>query len=312
MPPLQFGLALSPGLGWFPGSSRETFVADIRRTLDRVTGVFDSFWMPDHFQVQTFDVLECWSSLSYFAGLYPALKFGSIVISHSFRNPAMLAKMAATLHYLTDGRLILGLGAGWNKEEYLAYGYDFPPNGVRVDQFGEALQVITTLWRESPATFTGRHYTIKDALCEPRYSTPPPLMVGGEGPRMLRLAARHADWWNASWSGPTEYRQLVERLTQACAEVGRDPATIRKTWLGLCSCAPTEEAAHRALEGGAVIDSASRGLVGTPEQIVQKLRPFIEAGMDYWMVVTPRFPDLTTLDLLIDEVMPRLKAEYGA
>jgi alkanesulfonate monooxygenase SsuD/methylene tetrahydromethanopterin reductase-like flavin-dependent oxidoreductase (luciferase family) len=304
-------LFIPPGPGWLPGNSRQTFVADIRRALDRVDRVFDSVWMPDHFQVGTLDVLECWSTLSYFAALYPALQFGSIVVSHSFRNPALLAKMAATLHYLTDGRLILGMGAGWNEEEYLAYGYDFPPNSVRVDQFGEALQVITTLWRATPATFMGHHYAIKDARCEPRYSTPPTLMVGGKGSRMLRLAARHADWWNADWSGPTEYRELVERLTQACAQVGRDPATIRKTWLALCSCASTEEAAHRALEGGWAEGNASRGLVGTPEQIVQKLRPFIEAGMDYWMVCTPRFPDLATLDLLIDEVMPKLKAEYG-
>jgi alkanesulfonate monooxygenase SsuD/methylene tetrahydromethanopterin reductase-like flavin-dependent oxidoreductase (luciferase family) len=156
MSTLQFGLFLPPGPGWVQPGSRESFVADIHQTLDRANTVFDSVWIPDHFQVGTYDVVECWTMLSYFAALYPSLQFGTMVVAHSFRNPALLAKMAATLHYLTDGRLILGLGAGWNEEEYRAYGYDFPPGSVRAEQFGEAVQVIKALWSGGPVSFAGR------------------------------------------------------------------------------------------------------------------------------------------------------------
>jgi alkanesulfonate monooxygenase SsuD/methylene tetrahydromethanopterin reductase-like flavin-dependent oxidoreductase (luciferase family) len=176
-----------------PGTSRETYVSDTRRVLDRIEGVFDSVWMPDHFRVNDMDCFECWTTLTFFAGLYPRLQFGTIVLCNSFRNPGLLAKMAATLQCLTDGRLVLGIGSGWNEAEYRAFGYEFPRAGTRIDQLDEALQVITSLWREPSATFAGRHYQITDARCEPRPSVPPTLMVGGKGPRTLRLAARYAD-----------------------------------------------------------------------------------------------------------------------
>jgi alkanesulfonate monooxygenase SsuD/methylene tetrahydromethanopterin reductase-like flavin-dependent oxidoreductase (luciferase family) len=303
---------MPPGADWLPGTSQATFVADMRGVLDRISGVFDSVWMVDHLQVGTLDVWECWSTVSYFAALYPTLRFGTIVLSQSFRNPALLAKMAATLQCLTSGRVILGVGAGWNEEEYRAYGYDFPPNGVRVDQFAEALEVITTLWREPIATYTGRHYRIVNARCDPCYAVPPTLMVGRKKRRMLGLAARYADWWNADWVGPTEYEELVGRLAGACRDLGRDPASIATTWLGLCSCAPSADAAHEALKGGWAEGRASHGLVGTPTQIVDGLEPFVKAGLDQWMITLPRFPDLTMLDLLIDDVMPRLHARYGS
>ena len=309
MPAPQFGLFLPPGPAWAQPSSRETFVADIRQSLDRISGVFDSVWIPDHFQVDTRDVLECWSTLSYFAALYPSLRFGTMVVAHSFRNPALLAKMAATLHYLTDGRLILGIGAGWNEEEYRAYGYDFPRGGVRVEQLDEAVQVIKALWDGGPTSFAGRHYTINAARCDPRHSTTPVLMVGAKKPRMLRLAARHADWWNIDWTGLQATRELVQGVTQACADTDRDPATLRKTWLGMCSCAQEEDAAHQALDEGVFFKGqAQNGIVGTPAQVLAQFRAYIELGIDYFMICPPRFPDPRTLDVLIDEVIPQLSA----
>jgi alkanesulfonate monooxygenase SsuD/methylene tetrahydromethanopterin reductase-like flavin-dependent oxidoreductase (luciferase family) len=295
-------------------SSRETFVADIRQSLDRISGVFDSVWIPDHFQAfqgGTLDTLECWSTLSYFAALYPSLRFGTMVVAHSFRNPALLAKMAATLHYLTDGRLILGLGAGWNEEEYRAYGYDFPSAGIRVEQFDEAVQVLKALWGGGPTSFRGRYYTIDEARCEPRYTTAPVLMVGAKKPRMLRLAARHADWWNFDWANLETTRELMQELMQACADTGREPATLRKTWLGMCSCALEEDAARQALdEGGFFKYEEQAGFVGTPTQVLDQFRSYIALGIDYFMICPARFPDLRMLDLLIDEVIPQLGAVY--
>jgi alkanesulfonate monooxygenase SsuD/methylene tetrahydromethanopterin reductase-like flavin-dependent oxidoreductase (luciferase family) len=307
---MQFGLCIPPAAGWVLGTSRATFVADTALMLNRISGSFDSAWVPDHLDTGLRDMLECWSSLSYFAGQYPALRFGPSVVCNAFRSPALLAKMAASLHYLTNGRLIFGLGAGGsNEQEYHTYGYELPPRGVRVAQLDEAVRVIKTLWHETPATFSGRYYTIENAYCEPRHPTPPVIMIGGSRPRMMRLIARHADWWNTAWCTSEEYQDRAARLTAACIEVGRDPMTVRKTWIGLCACAATEEEAHRTLRGGWFAERpfSSLGTVGTPDQIVEQLRPFINAGMDYWIVGFPRWPDLEMLDLFIEEVIPRIK-----
>ena len=311
MAPIQFGWIVPPGANFAAQATRKGFPTDIRRALDRISGAFDSAWVVDHFQFDSQDVLECWTTLSYLAGLYPALRFGTAVLSQSYRNPALLAKMAATFQYLSEGRLILGIGAGWKEDEYQAYGYDFPPSGVRVDQLDEALQVINALWTDAPATFEGRYYRVTQAWCEPQPTARPPVMIGGKKPRMLGLAARHADWWNADWTGLADYRALVSQLTAACTAVGRDPRTLHRTWYGLCSCGPTEETAHDALNGTMFEGGAANALVGTPTQVVEQIRAFVELGVDYFMVCVPRFPDLTTLELLIDEVIPALNATGG-
>lgn len=309
---MQFGLPIPPGAGWQPGGmSRATYVTEVRRVLDHLDGSFDSIWIADHLDLGERDILECWSTLGFFAGQYPNLRFGPLVACHSFRNPALFAKMAATLHYLTDGRLILGMGAGSNEAEYRPYGYELPAKGIRVAQLDEAVQVVKTLWQESPATFQGRYYMVESAHCEPRHTTQPTLMIGGTRQHLMRVVARHADWWNGPWLTPDAFQAAVARLTQACIDVGRDPASVRKTWLGLCSCAPTTEAAYRALQGSWFEENPSRGLVGTPLQIVEQLRPFVDAGMDYWIVGFPRWPDLTMREMFVNEVIPLIQSTYG-
>jgi alkanesulfonate monooxygenase SsuD/methylene tetrahydromethanopterin reductase-like flavin-dependent oxidoreductase (luciferase family) len=302
MSPIQFGLLLPAGPR--TESARATFLADSRRALDLVGDSFDSAWFIDHFQMaNNHDVLECWTTLSYLAALYPALRFGPAVLGQSYRNPALTAKMAATLQYLSGGRLIFGIGAGWKEDEYLAYGYDFPPPGVRVDQLDEALRIIKALWTEERATFHGRYYHVDQAGCEPKPSPLPTVMIGGEKPRMLRLVARHADWWNVSWTGPADYRDLVAELERACAEVGRDPATLRRTWFGGCACAPTEERAA-ALGGGRI--TTTSGFLGTPEQVVEQMQSLVDLGIDYFIIGCGGFPDLTTLELVTEQVLPAL------
>ena len=142
---------------------RATYVEDLNRALELITGHFDSAWIIDHLQFGTDDMLEGFTALSYIAALHPQLRFGHSVLCQSFRNPALLAKMGATLHFLSGGRFILGIGAGGNAEEYRAYGYDFPPGGVRVEQLDETLQIIKALWAEETATFTGQYYRVIDA-----------------------------------------------------------------------------------------------------------------------------------------------------
>jgi alkanesulfonate monooxygenase SsuD/methylene tetrahydromethanopterin reductase-like flavin-dependent oxidoreductase (luciferase family) len=306
MTPIQFGL-------FMPAESRDkrwmaTYVADLNRTLDRATGHFDSAWIVDHLQFGDADVLEGFTTLAYMAALHPHLTFGHAVLCQSFRNPALLAKMGATLQMLSGGRFILGLGAGWHAEEYRAYGYDFPPAHVRVEQLEEALRIITTLWAEGQATFEGKHYRVIQATCEPRPEPIPPIVLGAVKPRMLRLAARYADGWDVSSTNIERYHVVAAEFERACAEVGRDPSTVGRSWSGGCACAPTQREAE-ALAGDrftADPDAADFGFVGTPEQIIEQMRPFIALGVSHFKLDSVDFPQVRGINLLIDEVLPAL------
>jgi alkanesulfonate monooxygenase SsuD/methylene tetrahydromethanopterin reductase-like flavin-dependent oxidoreductase (luciferase family) len=285
---------------------RATFSEDLNRALDLVTGHFDSAWIIDHLQFGDDDVLEGFTALSYMAALHPQLKFGHSVLCQSFRNPALLAKMGATLQFLSGGRFLFGIGAGWHAEEYQAYGYDFPPAGIRVQQLEEALQIIQAMWSEKQANFTGTYYRVIDAYCEPKPDPLPPIMVGAFKPKMLRLTARYADNWNVSSTPIHRYRQLAQAFERACAGVGRDPATVRRSWGGGCLCAPTQAQVERLAGERYRIDEDNFDFVGTPAQLVEQMRAFVDLGVDYFIVDCGGFPNLTTLELLINEVLPAL------
>lgn len=300
---IQFGLALPHGAR--SGQTREAFLADMRKNLDVVVGQFDSIWFIDHVQFKESQLLEGWTALAYMAALYPSFRFGHVVLCQSFRNPALLAKMAATAQYMSGGRFILGIGAGWHQEEYDAYNFDFPSAGTRVEELDETLQIVKALWREPQVTVKGKHYQVVDAYCEPKPEPLPPIMVGGSQPRMLRLTARHAEWWNVSQVDIERYRVMVKESEQACAVVGRDPATLRRTWFGGCLCVP-------AGTDMSTVDMkqvrSPNPFVGTPAQIIEQMKPFIDLGVDYFMLKNEGFPDERSLRLLVEEVLPRLNS----
>src|SRR5205814_3673542 len=139
------------------------YMRDVNRLLDYVKGHFESAWFIDHLQFGDVGMLEGWTMVTYMAALHPELRWGHTVICQSFRNPALLAKMGATLQFLSGGRFIFGIGAGWNEEEYRAYGYDFPSGSVRVEQLEEALQIIKAMWAEKKTTFNGKYYKVTEA-----------------------------------------------------------------------------------------------------------------------------------------------------
>ena len=298
---IQFGWSMPAG--GRDKARRATYLTDLQRGLDLVEGHYDSAWFIDHLQFDGGDLMEGWTAITYLAAQNPQFQWGNAVLCQSFRNPALMAKMAATLQYMSGGRFILGIGAGWKEDEYKAYGYDFPSANTRVEELEEYLQIIKALWRDERATFHGKYYRVEEAWCEPKPDPRPTIMVGAFKPKMLRIAARHADWWNVSWTGIGEYRKLVEECERACAEEGRDPATLRRTWFGGCACAPTEE---KAIEFTGGRFSKETAFVGTPEQIMEQLRPFIDLGVDYFMLGSAGFPDLTTLELLVNEVLPAI------
>ncbi|MBZ0287827.1 MAG: LLM class flavin-dependent oxidoreductase [Anaerolineae bacterium] len=305
MTSVQLGMVMPAE--WREKRQRATYVEDLNRALRLIAGHFDSAWMVDHLMFDDKDILEGFTALTYMAALHPQLKFGHAVLCQSFRNPALLAKMAATLQFMSGGRFILGVGAGWNEAEYRAYGYDFPTNRVRVEQLEETLQIIKALWTREKATFMGRYYNIEDAELEPKPDPLPTIMVGAFRPKMLHLTARYADWWNVSSTGIEPYRRMCAEFESACAEVGRAPSNVRRSWIGGCACASTQREAQALTEGRwSADDPEDFGFVGTPQQVVEQMRPFIDLGVDYFMFDPGGFPDLTTVELLLTDVLPAL------
>ena len=197
---------------------------------------FDSIWLADHLLYRkpgepTRGIWECWTMLAALAEATQRVEIGTLVLCNSFRNPAILAKMATTADEVSHGRLILGVGAGWNEPEYEAFGLPFDH---RVDRFEEALKILKPLLRQGHVDFAGKYYQARDCDDVPRgpRSEGPPLMVGAEGPRMLKLAARYADLWNTGYMGrPETMAERFRRIEAACREVGRDPATLGVTAL---------------------------------------------------------------------------------
>ena len=256
---VQFGLVVPENPLNPP--NRHHYMEDVNRLLTSVKGHYDSAWCIDHLN---HDVLEAWTALTYLAALHPELRWGHTVLCQSFRNPALVAKMGATLDFMSGGRFVLGLGAGGQDAEYLAYGYRFHSGSTRVSELDEALHIIKALWTRERATFEGRHYRVKYARCEPKPDSMPTIMVGAFRPRMLRLTARHADWWNVSSTGIEAYRGYLDEFERACDEIGRDPATVRRTWGGGCVCAPTDaevrDLAAVRRGGGGLLHARLRGL----------------------------------------------------
>jgi alkanesulfonate monooxygenase SsuD/methylene tetrahydromethanopterin reductase-like flavin-dependent oxidoreductase (luciferase family) len=305
--------------GWhmpsFPvdGSSGPAFIDQIRHTLDRIQPHFDSAWVDDHlmpwaeWQSNDTPYLECLTSIAYFAAAYPGLKFGATVLCQSYRNPGLLAKMAANLQLLTRGRFLFGIGAGWMEEEYRAYNFDFPKAPVRIAQLEEAVQTVQKLWTESPASFEGSYYRIQNAYCEPRPDPVPPLLIGGGGERLtLRVVARYADWWNISGGSYDNYAHKLNVLRQHCAAVGRDYDEIVKTWTAeAVAVAETEAEAQRIAAASPYNDDP---ITGTPDQVAEQFQAFVDLGVRYLIVRLLDFPNTQGIELFAREVMPRLSA----
>ena len=240
---------------------------------------FDSLWLYDHLLyrpegVPTIGIWECWTFLSALAEATHKVELGTLVACNSFRNPALLAKMAITLDEVSDGRLILGLGAGWNKAEYEAYGYPFDH---RVSRFEEALQIIRPLLKEGYVDFDGKYYEARNCEMRPigRRTHRPPLMVGCGEPRMLRLTAKYADLWNVGYMGQeSTLTDMRQKLIQACQDTGRDPSTLGVTVL-LYAYYPSLMPLPDGLDNPPI--------TGTPTQIAKAILAYEQAGVEHIM-----------------------------
>ncbi len=288
----------APRFGLFLSQANKTW----RQVLDEFQMAeemgFDHAWLVDHL-VDTDGppengCLEGWTLLSAIAAKTSRIRLGTLVSSNTFRHPALLLKEAVTVDHVSDGRLILGIGTGWNVDEHQRYGIDLPEPAERVDRFEEAIRVISMLMSQQRSTFEGRFYSLDDAPLEPPPVQRPriPILIAAHRPRMLRIAARYADQWDSFAAMPgtatdgveAELAERIARLDAACQEIGRDPAEIRRsTW-----------ATSDAL------------------QSVDAYRAFVERhqrlGFTDFSTVMPGPGDESTLRMVASQVIPEIRA----
>lgn len=304
--------------GWhapsFPvdGSDADSFLAQMHTNLQAMDGHLTSVWVDDHvhpwatFVPRDTPATEVLTTIAYFAACYPSFDWGSLVLCQSYRNPALTAKMAASLQWLTGGRYIFGIGAGWFEEEYAAYDWEYPKASVRIRQMEETIEIAKRLWTDSPASYEGEHYRIENAYCHPQPDPLPPVMIGGGGEQLtLRVVARHADWWNLPGGSPETYGHKLEVLRGHCQAVGRDFGSIRKTIsLPTIAIGHTETNARQQAEGSPFGKNRD-ALIGTPDQVAARLQPYIDLGVDLFQIRLVDFPRTDGLELFIREVLPR-------
>jgi len=281
---------------------------------------FDSIWIYDHFitlPATTEACFESWTTLSALATMTKNLGLGQLVTCNSYRHPSVLAKMGATLDVISNGRLNLGIGAGWYKLEYDAYGIPYPKDSMRIAQLREAVQIIKKMWTEDKPSFHGQYYTIDEAINSPKpvQKPYPPILIGGEGRKLtLRVVAELADRCNFGGPiTPQRYKELLEVLDEHCRAVGRRIDKIQKTLIvdytviAKNRVALNEKIREFKPKGVSKAQFAEGNLIGTPEEVIRRIEEFIDVGVTYIMM---RFPDMMkneTLQLFADKVMPAFR-----
>ena len=301
---VDFGLGLLHGP---PKGQNDLFLADLDKTLPQIAGSFRSIWMTDHFQWEGQPTFEAWTVLSFIAARYPEFEVGPMVLGQSYRNPALLALMAASLQALSGGRFIMGIGAGWKEDEYLAYDYEYPSPRVRVQQLEETLIILKKMWEEpGPVSYQGAHYRIKDAWCEPKPETKIPILVGGGGYTTMKHAAKYADIWNLPDKPLEPYVERLNVMRRHLDDIERDPATLRLSWFGRVSLGRTEAEAEARGKSRIPQWTQDNSFVGTPQRVAELMSEFVKEGVDYFMIDIIDAPDEEIIGMFTEEVIPLL------
>jgi F420-dependent oxidoreductase-like protein len=327
---MKLGLMIEvqEGIGW------DTWRKIVRQTEDLG---FDSLWCSDHFfsldpgsSGQT-DSLEAFSALIYAAMNSQRIQLGSLVLSMTFRHPAVVARMAAAVDQLSKGRFILGLGAGWNDREHRSFGITLPPPRVRIEALEEGVNVIRGLFGPGPVSYEGQHYRLEGAQLSPKpFQSPLPILIGGSGEqRTLGVVARHANEWNAAMMLPEVYAQKLAALEAHCDREHRNPSTIARSVMALYLTGTTqaevdkkvrayienmraryEAGIDRPSDAGAKPGGASslpaNVLAGTPSQLVEQIQEWESRGVSRIMLQHRREPDHDDLELIAREVLPKV------
>jgi F420-dependent oxidoreductase-like protein len=279
---------------------------------------FGSFWLADHFRAASprDPYHECFTTLSAIASETKRIRLGPLVTCVSNRPPSILAKMTSTLDVISGGRLEFGLGAGWDVAEYNAYGIPFPTARARVQQVEEAIQIIKKMWTEDESSFEGRYFRVSKAVNEPKplQKPHPPVWLGARRGKMLGLVARYADGWNMeSAFTPDMFKRRLTVLEEQCKDAGRNVNQIRKSIATDIIIGKTRaEVDELVKECSARFnmraeECVAKRIVGTPEQVVERLREYVELGVD---LIICHFVDGHTLrpvELFSEMVLPNFK-----
>lgn len=303
---VKFGILLPQGRkNEFRSTSEYTRIYDVveKVALESERLGFDSVWLNDHFfYFQDVPFLECWTTLSALAFKTKKIKLGSLVLCNSYRHPSMVSKMASTLDVISKGRLMLGLGAGWHKDEYKRFGFPFQKLSKRVEQLRESVFIIKQLWQKERLTFNGKYYNLDNCFCNPKpFQKPfPPVWIGGKEEKyLLKVVAELADGCNFGWSlTPEEYRNKIRLLKKYCSMLGRRHDEIRRSIGAICITAER----NRDLEiekfkppNQSMKTYSKSHIVGTADQCIEKIRSYMNAGVDYFILYFPNIREMEYL-----------------
>ena len=312
---VRFGIQIEPQFGFTYEDVR-----DIAR--DAESRGFTGLWVSDHLFLDPnatgTNCLEAWTLLAALARETRTLRLGTMVTAVSYRNPALLAKIAAGIDAMSGGRLEFGIGAGWKQVEYRAYGYEFPPPKVRIDQMVDAIEICLRMWRDERPTYRGKYHSVEGAFCMPKPIQKPklPVWIGGSKPRMLTIMARYADGVNINGGPSLEvYTAAMKTLDEACRAAGRDPGQIGRSHFASCVVAETRRELDAVLDEVAGRATMTRdewrrahtaAIVGTPDEVVERLRGFAKVGCSYFLPVFPYQKERQMLRVVAEHVMPQL------
>jgi len=279
---------------------------------------YDSVWFYDHVLGQGIigiDIYEPWTLMSALSTVTENIKIGTMVLCNLFRHPPLLAKMASTLDVISKGRVEFAIGAGWFEEEFLAYGYDFPSTKDRIEMLKEAVLIIKRMWTEETTTFTGRHYTVVTAPCNPKPVQHPhiPVCVGGSGEKLLlKVVAELADEWNCPASSAIDFDRKYSILKKHCEEVDRNIEDIRISQQTVCVLVESREDLPEKLEKaqrryGFFGNIEKLGIIGTPEDCIEKIRTDIDKGISKYTIFFSDVMNPRTIELFAKEVIPEFR-----
>jgi F420-dependent oxidoreductase-like protein len=289
---------------------------------------FDGLFTSDHYGsaigIDGRDALDAWAVLTALAGRTARLRLGTLVSPVTFRPPAVVAKLALTADHVSGGRVELGLGAGWNEREHAAHGFPFPPLGERLELLEEQTEIVRRLLDGEELTFSGARYAIERGrlLPAPRQARLPIVIGGAARPRTARLAARFADEYNLVFAPPADCAAARTRLDRACAEAGRDPATLPSSLMTRCVVgrdarelrARLRRVGERSNEDGeaAFREEGGGWIAGTPAQALERIAEYRAAGVSRFFLQHLDHEDADMLELLAEEVLPAARAASGA
>ena len=271
----------------------------------------DSVWMADHFMFpdeahpeKEVPIMECFTVLGALAARTSRIRLGELVTGVPYRNPALLAKICATLDVISHGRSIIGLGAAWHEPEFTAYGWPFPSLAERMERLEEAVQLVDRMLTQRPASFTGKHYAIQNAYNDPLpvQKPRPPILIGGSGERVtLKLVARYADYCNV-FGDPATVAHKFAVLRQHCADAGRPYESItRSNHVGILIARDAAELAVKQQQ-----HPNFDGIVGTPDVILTRLQEYAAIGSQYVTFNLAEGDDIAAIQLLGETVLPQV------